>query len=76
VFFLFLGLISMWIYFATDFAGSPSFWLFFGALGTIILGIFMMRRGYSPPKPSGRFRLLSRNRKPEQDTDQEINKTP
>lgn len=65
IFFLFIGLISMWVYFATDIADNPAFWLFFAALGMIILGIYLMRRGYKPPEPSGRFRLLRRNRKKE-----------
>lgn len=28
IFFLFIGLISMWVYFATDIADNPAFWLF------------------------------------------------
>lgn len=62
IFFLFIGLISMWVYFATDFADAPAIWLFFVALGMILLGIYLLRRGYSPPESSGRFRLLRRLR--------------
>lgn len=59
---MFIGLISMWVYFATDIANSPAFWLFFAALGMILLGIYLIRKGFSPPEPSGRFRLLRRLR--------------
>jgi hypothetical protein len=62
IFFLFFGLVSLAVYFASDFAGAPSFLLFFASLGLIFLGIALMRKGYAPPPPSERFRFLRRMR--------------
>jgi hypothetical protein len=45
IFFLFIGLID-----------SPAFLLFFAALGMIFLGIALMRKGYTQPPPSERFK--------------------
>ena len=56
IFFLFIGLISLAIYFASDFGNSPAFLLFFAALGMIFLGIALMRKGYTQPPPSERFK--------------------
>jgi hypothetical protein len=63
IFFVFLGLTSMWVYFATDFSKRPVFLLFIAALVMIIVGISLIRKDYSPPPPSNRFRLLRRMRK-------------
>lgn len=56
----------MWVYFATDFSDQPVFLLFLAALVMIILGIAMIRKDYTPPPPSDRFRLLRRMRKKDQ----------
>lgn len=63
---MFVGLVSMWVYFATDFSDQPVFLLFLAALVMIILGIAMIRKDYTPPPPSDRFRLLRRMRKKDQ----------
>jgi hypothetical protein len=65
IFFLFVGLVAMWIYFATDFSNEPVFLLFLAALGMIFLGIALIRRDYKPPPPSSRFRLFRRKNKSE-----------
>jgi hypothetical protein len=67
VFFVLLGGMSMWVYFATDFADAPIYWLFFASLGLLILGIILIRRNYSPPPPSDRFRLLRRRKREERE---------
>jgi uncharacterized membrane protein len=57
-FFLFIGIVMMMVYFATDLSESPVFTLFFAGLGLIILGIALIRKQHSPPTHSERFRLI------------------
>jgi uncharacterized membrane protein len=57
-FFLFIGIVMMMVYFATDLSESPVFTLFFSGLGLIILGIALIRKQHSPPTHSERFRLI------------------
>jgi hypothetical protein len=57
-FFLFIGIVMMMVYFATDLSESPVFSLFFAGLGLIILGIALIRKQHPPPTHSERFRLI------------------
>lgn len=59
----------MWIYFASDLSGSPRFTVFFLSLISILLGIWLFRRGWSSPPPSSRFSMLRRMRKKENQED-------
>jgi hypothetical protein len=58
IFFLLLGLISLFVFFASDFSQQPIYWLFFVSLGLIFLGIMFARKGYTAPPPSDRFRTI------------------
>jgi hypothetical protein len=57
-FLLFLGLVLMVVFFASDLAQSPRFDLFFFGLGAVVVGILLIRSDRKPRPPSRRFRLL------------------
>ena len=57
-FFLFVGLVLLALFFASDLANAPRFNLFFLGLTAVVAGILLRRRGRTPPEPSGRFRLV------------------
>ena len=67
LFILFISLIVLVVFFATDAVGNTTWTLFcFGAL-FFILGLAFYIRGRPKPKPSGRFRLLRGSRKNEEE---------
>lgn len=57
-FFVLFGGLLLLLFFASDLADSPRFNLFFLGLLSVVIGILLIRRGRTPPEPSGRFRLL------------------
>lgn len=57
---LFVGLLILVLFFASDQAGQPFFSLFCVGILMIPLGIFMMFRFRKPPTPSDRFASLRR----------------
>ena len=60
LFFIFMGLVSLLIFFTTDQAEHPSYQLFFlGAFG-ILLGGYLFWRDMKPAAPVERFRGIHR----------------
>jgi len=58
-FFLFIGLILLVIFFATDQARHPSYGYFIGGFACVFLGGFMMFRYRKPAEPNtARFRTV------------------
>lgn len=62
-FFLFIGLILLIIFFATDQSQDPQAWLFFLGLLVLGLGFYFIRRDWKPPGPSQRFRIFRKQDK-------------
>ena len=63
IFFLLVGLVSLVVFCATIEGGQPTAgFLCVGMLG-LIPAIYLIGRGYAPPPPSERFRLLRRKKK-------------
>lgn len=61
-FFMVLGLIVLVVFCATTQANTPAYPFCIAGLAVFAFGSFLFWRGYTPPPPSERFRLL-RNRK-------------
>ena len=57
-FFLFIGLIILIIFFATDQSQDPQTWLFFVGVIVLGLGIYFIWRDWKPPAPSQRFKIF------------------
>lgn len=60
-FLILLGIFSLILFLASDFANQPEFdWLF---IGLVLVGIgFLFRRRATPPPPAGRFGTLRKLR--------------
>jgi hypothetical protein len=59
-YFLFVGIFLLVIFFFTE---PPLVGFFLSGIGLAILGLYMIRRAWKPPPPSGRFRFLRRLRR-------------
>jgi hypothetical protein len=59
-FFLFVGILLLVIFFSTEPGAPPLVGFFLSGIGLAILGLYMIRRAWKPPPPSGRFRFLRR----------------
>jgi hypothetical protein len=57
-YFFFLGLIALIIFIGTAQVDRPAYGFCCGGLVILLFGLFLLWRGRTPPKPSGRFRLL------------------
>jgi glutaconate CoA-transferase, subunit A len=66
-FFLFVGILLLIIFFSTEPGAPPLVQILFIGYRPDILGLYMIRRDWKPPPPSGRFRLLRRLRRRPQD---------
>lgn len=65
LFFVMIGLILMVIFLGSDLASNPAFEYFcFGVL-IILGGIALIWKGYTPPPPSRRFRMLRKREQEE-----------
>jgi hypothetical protein len=74
-YFLFIGVILLIIFFSIDPSAPPVFGLFFWGIGLVGLGLYLIRRDWKKPPPSGRFRLLRKlRRRPQNDTNEEPKK--
>ncbi len=62
-FFLFVGLILLVIFFATDQSQEPQVGWFFGGLLVMGVGVYLIWKDWKPRPPSQRFRLLRMYRK-------------
>lgn len=59
-FFILIGTILLVIFFFSDYSRSPVYNLLCIGLPLVVLGIALRRKGYQPPPPSDRFRLVRR----------------
>ena len=75
-FLLFIGLIILVVFFATDQAKHPSYGYFCIGVVIAILGGVLMIRGHQPPDESMRFRTLRRWREQQKERKAERNKKP
>ena len=57
-FFVLLGALLLFLFFASDLAETPYFNLFFWGFLSLIFGTLLWRRGRVPPEPSNRFRFI------------------
>jgi hypothetical protein len=57
-FLLFIALIILIVFFATDQAQEPVFSYFCWGMIFLFSGLFLIWRGRKPPPPSSRFRIL------------------
>jgi membrane-bound metal-dependent hydrolase YbcI (DUF457 family) len=57
-FFLFIGLIGLLIFFATDQVHNPAYGFCCGGFLSVLLGVLMIWRTRRPPPTEGRFRIL------------------
>jgi hypothetical protein len=74
-YFLFVGVILLIIFFSIDPGAPPLFGLFFWGIGLVGLGLYLIRRDWKKPPPSGRFRLLRKlRRRPQNNTNEEPRK--
>jgi len=62
-FFLFIGLIVLIIFFATDQSQDPQAWLFFLGLGMLGLGAYFIWKDWKPPAPRQRFKMFRKQEK-------------
>jgi hypothetical protein len=60
-FFIVLGIFSLILFLASDFADRPEFdWLF---IGMVLMGLgFLFRRSAAPPPPASRFGMVRKMR--------------
>jgi hypothetical protein len=70
-YFLFIGVILLIIFFSIDPGAPPLFSFFFWGIGLIGLGLYLIRRDWTKPPPSGRFRLFRKLRRRPQDKNYE-----
>jgi 4-amino-4-deoxy-L-arabinose transferase-like glycosyltransferase len=75
-FLLFIGLILLVVFFATDQAKNPSYAYFCIGAVVVILGGLLMVRGHQPPAESMRFRTLRRWREQQKVRKAERKKQP
>lgn len=75
-FILFIGLILLVVFFATDQAKHPSYSFFCVGVVAVILGGILMARGQQPPEESMRFRTLRRWREQQKERKAERKKKP
>jgi hypothetical protein len=62
-YFLFVGILLLVIFFSTEPGAEPVVGYFLSGVGLVILGLYLIRRDWKAPPPSGRFRLLRRLRR-------------
>lgn len=71
-FFLFIGVISLVVFFTTGRSGEQGYEFFFIGLLSCILGIALIWKGRKPPPESRRFRLFRKKKsKAEQESSRE-----
>jgi len=75
-FLLFIGLILLVVFFATDQAKHPSYGYFCIGLVVVILGGLLFVRGHHPPAESMRFRTLRRWREQQRQRKEEKKDNP
>ncbi|MFO7623575.1 MAG: hypothetical protein R6V73_04435 [Anaerolineales bacterium] len=66
-YFIFVGVILLIIFFSIDPGAPPLFGFFFWGIVLIGLGLYLIRRDWKKPPPSGRFRLLRKLRRQPKD---------
>ncbi len=65
-FFIFVGVVMLFIFFIADANHTPQVGLFFAGLIITFLGVYLIWKDWKPRRTSGRFRLIRRlNRRPE-----------
>jgi hypothetical protein len=62
-YFLFVGILLLVIFFSTDPDTPPLVGFFLCGVGLVLFGLYLIRRDWKTPPPSGRFRLLRRLRR-------------
>ncbi len=71
-FFLFICLVLMILFFASDQGETPMIGLFFASLLSGLLGFYFIRKDWKPPAESARFRMFrksSQNKQGEENKD-------
>lgn len=57
-FFMFLAVLVLVVFMASDVAGTPNLGYLCGGVALLLIGFAFWKSAYTPPPPSGRFRIL------------------